>query len=95
MSHENVEIVRRAFGVWNAGNMDALRELFDPDIVWRAPEGWPEPGPYVGRESVMRQNRRDMDAFVALISPDVEWEDPAARSSGLLIAAMRSSFSVG
>jgi ketosteroid isomerase-like protein len=55
MSEENLEVVDRAFGVWNTGDMDALRELFDPDIVWRAPEGWPEPGPYVGREAVMRQ----------------------------------------
>ncbi len=55
MSQENVEIVRRIFEAWNAGDMDAIRELFGPDIIWRAPEGWPEPGPYVGREAVMRQ----------------------------------------
>jgi hypothetical protein len=29
MSEENVEIVRRAHEVWNAGNMDTLRELYD------------------------------------------------------------------
>jgi ketosteroid isomerase-like protein len=55
MSKENVEVVRRGFDLWNKGNMDALRELYDPDIIWRPPEGWPEPGPYVGREAVMRQ----------------------------------------
>jgi ketosteroid isomerase-like protein len=55
MSEENVEIVRRGFEVWNTGDMDALRELYDPGIVWRPAEGWPEPGPYVGREAVMRQ----------------------------------------
>ena len=48
MSQENVEIVRRGFEAWNAGDMDALRELYDPGIIWRRPEGWPEPGPYVG-----------------------------------------------
>ena len=55
MSGENVEIVRRCFEVWNAGDMDALRELYDLGIIWRPPEGWPEPGPYAGREAVMRQ----------------------------------------
>jgi ketosteroid isomerase-like protein len=36
--------------------MDELREqVYDPDIIWRGPEGWPEPGPYAGREAVMRQ----------------------------------------
>jgi ketosteroid isomerase-like protein len=55
MSEENVEIVRRGFEAWNAGDMDALRVLYDPGIIWRPPEGWPEPGPYAGREAVMRQ----------------------------------------
>ena len=55
MSQENVEIVRAGLAAWNAGDMDALRESYDPGITWRPPEGWPEPGPYVGREAVMRQ----------------------------------------
>ena len=40
---------------WNAGDMDALRELYDRDAVSRGPEGWPETGASVGREAVMRQ----------------------------------------
>jgi ketosteroid isomerase-like protein len=55
MSQENVEIVRKAFEAWNAGDMDAFREFYDPDIIVRPPEGWPEPGPFVGREAVMGQ----------------------------------------
>ena len=35
--------------------MDAVRALLDPDVILRLPEGWPEPGPYVGREAVLRQ----------------------------------------
>ena len=35
MSQENVEIVRAAFEAWNAGDMDALRELYDPDVIVR------------------------------------------------------------
>jgi ketosteroid isomerase-like protein len=55
MSNETMEIVRRGMEVWNAGHMDALRELYDPGIIWRPLEGGPEPGPYAGREAVMRQ----------------------------------------
>jgi ketosteroid isomerase-like protein len=63
-----VEIVRRVYEVWNAGNLDALREMYDPDVIVRGVEDWPEPGPYVGREAVMRQWKQvretwDADAF--------------------------------
>jgi len=60
-----VEIVKAAYGAWNAGDMDALRELYHPDAIVRAPSGWPEPGPFVGREAVMReweQTRETWDA---------------------------------
>jgi ketosteroid isomerase-like protein len=55
MSQENVEVVKDAYVAWNAGDMDAYRELCDPEIIVRPPERWPEPGPFVGREAVMRQ----------------------------------------
>ena len=55
MSQENVEVVRAAFGAWNAGDMDALRDLCDPDLIVRGFEGSLEgTGPTVGRETVMR-----------------------------------------
>jgi uncharacterized protein len=63
MSQENVEIVRRSFEAWNAGDMEAYRELYDPDSVLRMPEGWPEPGPYFGREAVIRQLEQIRDAW--------------------------------
>ncbi len=55
MSQENVEVVQAAFEVWNAADMEGLRALMHPDAVMRSPEGWPEPGPFVGRGAVMRQ----------------------------------------
>ena len=67
MSRENVAVMQAAFAAWNAGDMDAMGELYDPDIVVRAPEGWPEPGPFVGREAAMRefeQLRETWDADV-------------------------------
>jgi ketosteroid isomerase-like protein len=58
MSQENVEVVRAVFEAWNAGNMEALRHLYDPDVIVRATDDWPEPGPFVGRDAVMRQGEQ-------------------------------------
>ena len=64
MSQENVGVVRAAYRAWNAGDMDALREGFDPEaIIVRMPEGWPEPGPFVGRDAVMREVEQWRETF--------------------------------
>jgi ketosteroid isomerase-like protein len=62
MSQENVEVVRRVYDAWNAGDMTALRDLCDLDVVMHHREGWPEAGPSVGREAVMRQCEQLRDA---------------------------------
>jgi ketosteroid isomerase-like protein len=65
MSQENVEVVRKLIEAWNAEDMNAFRELYDPEIIMRPPERWPEPGPFVGRDAVMRewhQTRETWDA---------------------------------
>jgi uncharacterized protein len=63
MSEENVELVRKTFEAWNANDMEGLRQLFDPDAILRSPPGWPEPGPFVGRDAVIRQFEQVRDAF--------------------------------
>ena len=65
MSQANVEIVRAVYATWNAGDMDAFRDLYDPDTIMRPPEGWPEPGPCVGREAVMREWEQVREAWNA------------------------------
>jgi ketosteroid isomerase-like protein len=63
MSQDNIEQMRGGVEMWNAGDWGRFRELFDPDVVMRAPEGWPEPGPFVGRDAVMQEFARLQDAF--------------------------------
>jgi ketosteroid isomerase-like protein len=65
MSEENVEVVKAVFTAWNSGDTDALRDLYDPDVIVRAPEGWPEPGPFVGREAIMRQWEQQREVWDA------------------------------
>jgi ketosteroid isomerase-like protein len=65
VSQANVEIVRAVYATWNAGDMDAFRDLYDPDTIMRPPGGWPEPGPFVGREAVMREWEQVREAWNA------------------------------
>jgi ketosteroid isomerase-like protein len=66
MSQENLDIVRANFEAFNAGDLDALREMFDPDVIVRAAEDWPEPGPFVGRDAVMRQGEQLRETWDAV-----------------------------
>ncbi|MDX6617172.1 MAG: SnoaL-like polyketide cyclase [Solirubrobacterales bacterium] len=74
MSEENIEVLRAASQAWNAGDMDAFRELHDPDVILRPAKDWPEPGPYTGREAVMgfyRQLRETFDIDTVDLTDDV------------------------
>ena len=59
MSQENVEVARAAIAAWNAGDMERLRELYDPDATmhYKGSSDWLESGPYLGRDAIMRQFR--------------------------------------
>ena len=80
MSQENVELVGAGYEAWNAGDMDALRGLFDPDASMRLPEGWPEPGPFIGREAVMRQLEQQRETWDAdALEPIADFIDAGER----------------
>lgn len=76
MSRENVEVVEAVIAAWNKGDIEGLAELHHPDVILRAPEGWPEPGPFVGRDAVMRQFERlrepwERDSLEAITFHDI------------------------
>jgi ketosteroid isomerase-like protein len=80
MSPENVELVRAAHRAWNAGDMDAAGELYDPDVIMRMAEGWPEPGPFVGRDAVIGQLRRMRETLEGgVVEPISDYIDIADR----------------
>ena len=94
MSQENVQVIRALFEAWNAGDMDAVRELYDPDVIVRPLEGWPEPGPFVGREALMRQWKQQRDAYDAdelkLINHSIDVGDRVAGEVHLAWRGQRS-----
>jgi ketosteroid isomerase-like protein len=80
MSQGNVEVARAVFDAWKAGDMEAVRDLYDPDVVVRGLEGWPEPGPFFGREAVMRQWEQQREVWEAdVVEPIGDFIDAADR----------------
>jgi ketosteroid isomerase-like protein len=69
MSQESVEIVRAVYEAWNDGDMRAVLEACDQDIIMRSPEDWPEAGPFIGREAVVREFERLRETF------DMDWQE--------------------
>lgn len=77
---ENVKHVRAVFDAWNTGNMNALRELYDPAIVVRYAEDWPEGSePTMGREAVIRQWEQQRAAFDTDTLEPIEFVDAGDR----------------
>jgi ketosteroid isomerase-like protein len=80
MSQKNVEVVRGGAEAFIAGDMDALRETLDPDVVIvRGLEGWPEPPPAVGREAVLRVWQRLIEPFDAWTLEALSFTDAGDR----------------
>src|SRR5258708_911740 len=65
MSLENVELIRRAYEVFDT-DLDALLELLDPAVEWVSPSDSIEPGQRLGHSGVR-------DAFGATA---MAWERP-------------------
>jgi hypothetical protein len=52
--HPNVELVRRGYAAFAAGDMATVSELFADDIVWHWPGRSALSGDHVGKEAVFR-----------------------------------------
>jgi ketosteroid isomerase-like protein len=87
MSEENVEVVRRSTELWNAGDMEGLRELFHPDAVLYVPEGFPEKGPFSGVDQVIKQYRRLGEDFP---EDHLEHIDTEARGDRVMVRYRRT-----
>jgi ketosteroid isomerase-like protein len=58
MSQKNVDLVLSGLPVFEAGDYEAMTQLWHPGGRVTAPAGWPEPGPFEGRDAVIAQFRR-------------------------------------
>jgi ketosteroid isomerase-like protein len=53
MSQENVEIIRRTFEAWSAGDVQAAVSAFDLDVRWHIAEDEPDAHIIEGVESIL------------------------------------------
>jgi ketosteroid isomerase-like protein len=109
MSRTNAEIVLEGFPIFEAEDFDELERLWHPDGRVTAPAGWPEPGPFEGRDAVIAQFRRiaaDVDEHhfrdVELVAESDDWVvvsflwDIRGAGSGASFAAkMAAAYRVG
>ena len=73
MSQENVELVKAFTSVFEAGDRDAWREYFDPDVVWdTSASKMPSAGIYHGHRGVERFFREWLGAWEDY---KVEWSE--------------------
>jgi uncharacterized protein len=52
-AEENLEIMRRGYEAFNAGDMDTLNEVFDENIVWHLPGRSSMAKDYEGRDATL------------------------------------------
>jgi ketosteroid isomerase-like protein len=64
MSQTNLATAREAVRLFSESDMEALGRLYADDAVLIGPEGWPEPGPFEGREAVIGQFARLREDWV-------------------------------
>ena len=60
-----MELVQESYRTFAAGDLAGLAALQHEDVIVVEPEGWPETGPFVGKEAVMRnyaQIQEDWDS---------------------------------
>jgi uncharacterized protein len=55
MSQLNADVVRRGYDAWNQGDLDAVREIYSPDVVASAGELWPAAGDVHGPDAIIEQ----------------------------------------
>jgi ketosteroid isomerase-like protein len=61
MSEENVELVLESLRRAEANDVEGAVALMHPEITGTAAPGWPEPGPFVGRDAARAEIERLID----------------------------------
>ena len=55
MSRVNVELVQSAYDLWNAGDMEAARQMYAPDATMSTPPDWPDSITSSDRDEMFRR----------------------------------------
>jgi ketosteroid isomerase-like protein len=52
--NELLDMVRRGYELWNAGDLEAVSRMWSDDFEWHNDPSWPGQQVYYGRETVVR-----------------------------------------
>jgi ketosteroid isomerase-like protein len=63
VSRETVETLRRGYDAWNRGDLDAVREMYAPDVTANAHELWPAAGEVSGADAIIEAFASILDLF--------------------------------
>jgi ketosteroid isomerase-like protein len=72
MSHPNEELVRRGYEAFATGDVDTMRQVLNPDVLWHAPGRSPLAGDYRGIEEVLGYFGRSMQTTQGTLRVGVE-----------------------
>jgi uncharacterized protein len=72
MTHPNEDLVRRGYEAFANGDMDAMRQVLDPDVIWHAPGRSPLAGDYRGVDEVLGFFGRSMETTQGTLRVAVE-----------------------
>jgi len=61
MGHPNADLVRRGYDAFSKGDLQTLREVFAPDVVWHSPGHNQLAGDYQGVDAVLGFFGRTME----------------------------------
>jgi ketosteroid isomerase-like protein len=84
VSTENVELLRRYYDSWNAGDTDALVSGLDDHVEWHGHPRLPEPGPYTDPAAVGRWMEQFREAWEELRAEPVELLDAGSGTIALV-----------
>ena len=58
MSQENVGIIAEVFRFFDLADWDSFGQFWAEEAELWAPDGWPEPGPFEGRQAIVKEWKR-------------------------------------
>jgi ketosteroid isomerase-like protein len=62
MTHPNEELVRKGYEAFATGDMDTMRQVLDPDVIWHAPGRSSLAGDFRGIDEVLGYFGRSLEA---------------------------------
>jgi len=72
MTHPNEELVRKGYEAFASGDVDMMRQVLAPDVIWHAPGRNPLAGDYRGVDEVLGYFGRSMETTQGSLRVTVE-----------------------